>query len=309
LSASWEDRRVDVADERVRDRVHAANGLEHRALLFEARDRSKRAPGVRLQDVAKLVGGGFLARSRTDARAGVDLVAAAVRADVGHVVGREIAFTAQVREEQLLVARTKGLVERTLLDTLGQHLGRLAADVRGDLLLANRLGGERPFGPAEVHEGVVVVVDEDLERHPELLGVMQHGLVMVGEPPRTVVDVEPVVEVAGLGRPAELGKGKSLPGRLAASARERARLKQHDLVAGVRQFVGRRESGDPRAQHDDLLAGAAAGQGGRRRVGRLDAEPQRAHTRQEQGGAADGAEALQERSARQRGGGGDFIRH
>jgi hypothetical protein len=107
---------------------------------------------------------------------------------------------------------------------------------------------------------VVVVVHHDLERDVELLRVVQGRLVVERDAPRAVVDVQAVVEAARLRLAAQLLQCEALARRLAASAREGPRFQHLDLVAELAQFIRRRHAGQARAEDDDLLAPAAAGQ-------------------------------------------------
>ncbi len=93
-----------------------------------------------MQDVGHGEGLGHFAGLQ--AGAGIDQRVAAFGADVFEVVARQIAFAAQVVEEDLLVAGLELGVERALAHLLGQHLGGVAAHVGGDPDLADRLAGQ-----------------------------------------------------------------------------------------------------------------------------------------------------------------------
>ncbi len=253
---------------------------------------------MRVEHVGQLVGGRLLARPRRHACTGIYVVTSAVRAQIPEVLRGQIALAAQIGEEQLLVPLAELLIQRALLHALGQHLGGVAPDVRSDLLPTHRPPGERARPSFEVDVRVVVVVDENLQRYAELARVVEHRLVVVGQPPGAVVDVEAVVEGAGLGLPAELGQPEALARGLGAAAGEGSRLQHHHVVARVGELVGRGQARHPRAQDDDALA-AAAGEARRRRHGRFDAEPQSAHARHQQRRAPDAAQLLQEQAPRQ----------
>ena len=120
---------------------------------------------------------------------------------------------------------------------------------------------------------------------------------MVGDPPRSVIDVETIIEVAFLGLAAQLGQLKALTRCLAATSRKRPRLQDCDVVAALRQFIGCRHARDPGSQHDDFLSSAT---GKVRRSGLRGRNPkaQSAHTRHQQGGPADTTQTLKKTPAR-----------
>ncbi len=291
------DLHLQVPHEALGQFVHAADRLEHGALLVEVGDRAQHLPRARLQDVGHGIGLGPRPRAGIHARTGVDGRLAAFRADVLEVLAGQHALGAQVVEEQLLVAGAEFGVQRALAHLLGQQLVGVAAHVGGHLHLLDRLAGQRARAALIEDARLVVVVVEQLHAHAELLGVVQVALVEVGDPPGAGVDVIAFVEVAGLRLAAHFGQLGPLAGRPRAAAEAVARFQHRHLVAGVRQLVGRGQAGHARAQHDHLLALAAAGQGGRLGHGRFDAEAERAHAGQDEGRAPHAPQPLQERPA------------
>ena len=105
-------------------------------------------------------------------------------------------------EQDFLVLLRNRVVERAFPDRLGQKLGRAAVEIGLDLADALRLAAE---GVRRVQPGVVIELDERLERHPEPAAIVEDGVVMVGDSPRPRIEVEAGIEGAKLGRAAELG--------------------------------------------------------------------------------------------------------
>ena len=90
-------------------------------------------------------------------------------------------------QEIALVVHGQFLVQGALVDRFGQQFSNIAA--LGGVQLAARY---RPFGipsPA-LQQGSPVVVDENLQRHPEGFAVPQYRLVMVGNTGRSHIRVE-----------------------------------------------------------------------------------------------------------------------
>ncbi len=82
---------------------------------------------------------------------------------------------------------------------LGQELGDAAGEIGLDVANALRLAVERG---RRVQERVVVELDERLERDPEPAAIIQDRVMMIGNAPRSRIDVEARIELAGLGRAA-----------------------------------------------------------------------------------------------------------
>jgi len=149
-------------------------------------------------------------------------------------------------------------------DRFGQQLGNVAAHVGLDLGAAQAL--LRQWAAIlEVHVRMVILVDHRFEWHLELARVIQRGLVVQRNAPRAVVDVLAGIKAALLRLATQLLQREALARRLAAPARVGPRLEHLDLVTQLAQFVGRRQTGQAGAQHDDGLALAAAGEHGRGR--------------------------------------------
>lgn len=100
--------------------------------------------------------------------------------------------------------------------------------VAGDFPEPCFLSRKRKVDVVVQNVGIVVLIDHDLERHTELFRVMQHGTMLEKDPPRSVVDVLPLIEAAAL----RLGTAPSGPfkyGRLAT------RLTRYGSTSPTRQ--------------------------------------------------------------------------
>ena len=133
----------------------------------------------------------------------------------------------------------------------------MAMIIRSDRAEALRLAAERP---AAVQIGVVVDLHEGLELHPERLAVAQHAAMVVGQAPRTGIDVEAGIELAFLGKAAELGVAIAAAQGPVAAAGARVVLEHLHLIAGLAQFVGRHEPRDAGAQDQHLRSARSAAQ-------------------------------------------------
>ena len=136
------------------------------------------------------------------------------------------------------------------------------------------LAAER-FG--SMKERVVIALDERLELHAQELAVAQHAAVMIGQTPRSRIDVEPRVESAFLGESPELGVAVAAPQRPIAAARAGVIFEHLHLVAGFAQLVGRHETGDTRAEHEHRGSGRCAAQLDRPLVAGVRGEAEAGH--------------------------------
>jgi hypothetical protein len=108
-----------------------------------------------------------------------------------------------------------------------------------------------------------------------------------------MVDVQAIVEVAGLGRTAKLSQREALARGLRPAAGKAARLDHGHVIAGLGQLIGGGEAGIARAQHDHLVALRRAAQLRRRGHRRTDAEAQRIHARKQHRAAAHATQGLE----------------
>src|SRR3984957_10289338 len=85
---------------------------------------------------------------------------------------------------------------------------------------------------------------------------------MIGQAPRSGIDVEPRIEAAFLSEPAELGISVAAPQRPVAAARARVVLENLNPVARLAQLVSRDHPRNARAEHQN--------RGSRRRTAQLN---------------------------------------
>ena len=179
------------------------------------------------------------------------------------VVVAEVAECADETDQPLALVVVEAELGRASRDPLGRELGDVAADVGGDLHLANRLPATHRRVPTERHS---TLVDLDLERDREGPAVAEHRRVMTGDARRPEVEVEPGVEPAALGAVELADLGSAACGPVAAPEAG-AGLDQHDVKAERLELVGRAQPGDPGAQDRDADA-ARSLEGDHRQLGR-----------------------------------------
>src|SRR5262249_44777863 len=115
---------------------------------------------------------------------------------------------------------------------------------------------DRPPGVDRlVHEQRAAAgIDLDLERDAELPAIAEHALVVAGQPRRTGVPVEAVIEIAELARAVgELERCAAADGP-GAAADAIARLEHGAVVAGLAELVGGGQARHPGAEHHHLGA-------------------------------------------------------
>ncbi len=114
-------------------------------------------------------------------------------------------------QQDLLVFLGYQPVELALLaGDLGQQLRRLALKIRLDA--ADSAAAAPPKAARRVQTGVVVDLNEGLERHAEPLAVIEQCAMMIGDPPRAGVDIVPLLELAVLGLAAKFGEAVATAG-------------------------------------------------------------------------------------------------
>ena len=106
-------------------------------------------------------------------------------------------------EKVVLLLVADGVVQGFLVDRLGEKLGGVAGEVAQDVAIALRGAAE---GGGAVQIGVVVHLNERLERNAQGAAVMQYGVVMVGNAPGPGIDVVSWRELACLRIAAQLGQ-------------------------------------------------------------------------------------------------------
>src|SRR5258708_2943842 len=115
-----------------------------------------------------------------------------------------------------------------------------------DLPKAPRLAAE---GAAAVQIGVVIHLQERLERHAEPLAVAQHAAVVIGDSPGTGIDVQVLVESALLSESAELRVAVAAAQTPIAPACTAVEFQHLHLVAGVAQLEGCAQPGQARSEY------------------------------------------------------------
>lgn len=117
---------------------------------------------------------------------------------------------------------------------------------------------------------------EDFQFDPEFTHVVQQTGVMVGNPPRTGVEVEVAVHPDVLHGAVGFFDLVTIAKRDDATSGTLGGLQNLHLVTGFVQFIGGHHSGDPGTEYEDLLAFSALERGGRE-LGRCRLSPKGAH--------------------------------
>src|SRR4051794_19435233 len=100
-------------------------------------------------------------------------------------------------QQYFLVLQRYSFVEFALLRDLGEQFRDMPLEVGLDIADPLRLAAERM---GRVKQRIVIELDEGLQRDAEPLAIIQHGAMMIGNPPRTRVEIEALLKSAGLGR-------------------------------------------------------------------------------------------------------------
>jgi hypothetical protein len=182
------DQAADLAHERPGDHVHAAHRLEDRGLELVDLAESEAIPHPRTQDLGKRE---RLGRHRLvhQAAARIALIAAPVAAQLPGLVGVVVVERApltQRLQQQLLVLGGDRLIELVLAHRLGEEFGHTAVEVREYVAQALRLAAE---GIPCVQIGVVVDLDERFEADAQALAVVEDAAMVIGNPPRSWIEV------------------------------------------------------------------------------------------------------------------------
>src|SRR5579863_545977 len=265
-----------LAGEGLADPAHAADRLEHRRLKVVIEKILQAAPQARGENVMERH---RLAIDRLGAKAAawVLRVTAEIRGFVARSVAKilvEAAMGAQRLEQNLLIFFRHIIVERALPRRLGQELGDSALEISPDLADALRPAAK---GLGVMQKGVVVELNEGLERDAELATIVQKRVVMVRDAPGPWIEVEAVVEVAALGRAAELRVDIAAAKRPVPTAGAGIIFKDLNLVSGAAEFVGSGHPGKASAQYDDGGAFWIAFERDRPAIGRLGRKAETGH--------------------------------
>ena len=195
---------MELALERLADRVHAARWLEDGALELVEVGRRDLAPHLRGQQVLQRDGLRW-PRFGHQAAAGVDLVAAAVTGgssgDIA-VVAIERAPGAQPLEQTLAVFGSHRCIERALPGGFRQQFRNVAVQVGLHVPVALRLAAERV---AVVDVGVEIELDEGFQCDAQPPAVVEDRMVVVRNAPWARIDVVARREAHVLRGPAQFG--------------------------------------------------------------------------------------------------------
>src|SRR5277367_3376180 len=93
--------------------------------------------------------------------------------------------------------------------------------------------------------GVVIELDERLERDPEAAAIVQNRVMVVRNAPRSGIEIEAGVELALLRRSAEFRVDVAASQRPVSSARTDVVLEDANLVAGALELDRRGHPGEP----------------------------------------------------------------
>ena len=128
-----------------------------------------------------------------------------------------------------------------------------------------------------MQEGIVVELDERLERDPETAAIIQYRVMMIGNAPRPRVQVQARIELAGLGGSAKLCVDVAPSYRPVPAAGTEVVFEDADAVARALEFDRRRHSGKAGAQDDDRSALGIALELDRPAIWRFRREPKPGH--------------------------------
>ncbi len=273
----------ELAREPFRELIHAADRLEHRRHAGAIHHGSNPVGEAGLQERLEVV--------RVAGSASRVLLVCVIR-------GVEVALADEEGDEALLVRGRQRHVERVLVDGFRHQLAGVAHHVGLHLTQPDLLRGQWSEVVALVVEvRRLVLVDEDLDGHAELLAVAEDAGVPVREAPRTAVVIETLVEVADLRFAAgsDLGVRRSAPQRPVHAAYAITRLENADVVSQLAELVAHRHPRNARAQDDHFRPVRSAREHGTRSRLRRHQLP-RPHRAHDERRPADQAELFQERA-------------
>src|SRR5271157_3318613 len=125
--------------------------------------------------------------------------------------------------------------------------------------------------------GVVIELNERLERNAKPAAVIKDCMVVVRDPPGPRIEIEAVVEHAALRWASELAIGVATPDRPVSTSGAVIVLQDLDPVADLAELERRRHSREPGAQNDDGRALRIALELDRAAIGRLGGETEARH--------------------------------
>src|SRR5262249_4814757 len=141
-----------------------------------------------------------------------------------------------------------------------------------------------------VQIGVVVDLDERFEADAQALAIIEDTLVMIRNPPWSGIEVEVLVETAGLLEAAELGKAVAAAQGPTASARAVVVFEDLHLVSDLVQLERRDETSTPRPEDQDGGPLRVPLEPDRPPIARLGREPQGGHGLIHRGASGGGAD-------------------
>ena len=178
----------------------------------------------------------------------------------------ERAQRAQRFQQDFLILLRHRIVEPALFRRLGEEFRHAAVVIGLDVADALRLAAERVGG---MQPGVVIELDEGLERNPETAAIVEDRIVVIGDAPRPRIEIEAGVEFACLRRAAELGEHVAAADRPVPSAGSGIVFEHAHLIAGALELDRRRHASKAGSKNDDRGALRIAIEPDRATVGRF----------------------------------------
>ena len=158
-------------------------------------------------------------------------------------------------QQHLLVLCRDFFIEPALRGGLGEQLGHLSLEIGLDGANTLRLAAERAGG---MQQGIVIELDERLDRDIEALAVVEQRAVMIRNPPRPGIEIKSVVEFADLLLAAELDISVAAAQCPVATARPLIEFQHRNLVSGLAQLERRGHAGETGAEdHHGRALGVA----------------------------------------------------
>ena len=158
-------------------------------------------------------------------------------------------------EKDLGVLFRHRMIELVRVDHLRQKLGDHAVEIGLHGPVTLRLTAE---GALRVQVGVVVDLDEGLERDAEALAVIEQRPMVIGDAPGTGIEVEALVEVTILSGAAEFSVAVTAANGPGAATDAVIILQHLNMISRPAQLIGRDEAGYSGAEdeHGGLLGPA-----------------------------------------------------
>src|SRR5262249_4330562 len=139
-------------------------------------------------------------------------------------------------------------VELALVCRLRQQLGDVAGEVGLNVTVTLRSATK---GTRRVEIGVVVDLDERLERDAEALAIIEQTAMVERDSPWSRIEIETGNEIAFLLRAAELDITVSAAERPTAPANPSGIFEHLDRIAGLAQLVSCGHAGEPSTEHEN----------------------------------------------------------